>query len=57
MTKIRDLTEEDWKDIADIYSYIGHIYGDETICLDGDFSLDDLKRIVIWFETRLIMEK
>lgn len=40
----------DYSDIEDILGYVGYIKDHDTICLDGDFSLDDLRRIVEWFK-------
>lgn len=51
MTK--EITKEEWEPIADIYGYIGYFRGESNVCLDGDFDLNDLRRIITWLEKRL----
>lgn len=42
---------------ADIYGYVGYFRGDECVCLDGDYDVNDLKRIAAWLEKRLMDDK
>lgn len=50
---IRGMTEKEWEPIVDIGGYIGYIRTDETACLDGYFSVDDLRRIADWLEEQI----
>lgn len=50
---IRTLTEKEWEPIADIGGYIGYIRTYEAVCLDGDFSVDGLRRIADWLENQI----
>lgn len=45
-----DRVEVNMDELADVSGYIGAFYaGDNTILLDGEFSLPDLLKIVEWF--------
>lgn len=50
---IRDLTEKEWEPIANVGGYIGYIRTYETACLDGDFSVADLRQIADWLENQI----
>lgn len=46
-------SKEEWKEIEDIEGYIGYFKGNDYICLDGHFNLDDLRRIITWLEKQI----
>lgn len=50
---IHGMTEKEWEPIADIGGYIGYSRTYETACLEGDFSVDDLRRIADWLEDQI----
>lgn len=53
MTAHRALTSKEWAALEGIGGYIGYIRSFETVCLDGDFTVAELRQVANWLENQL----